>query len=127
MPEYQFTPENDEYTEVVADANFDGQVTSSEMLEILEVIKTVVHAGMREVIFLEGLKSVSITETSIALALRFRRGGAENLTPPELDALPRKRARFLMHCFANVDKIHSLAQTPFSPNFRSFVDASTWL
>jgi hypothetical protein len=126
MPEYRFTSENDEYTEVVADANFNGQITSSEMLEILEVIKTVIHSEVGEVVFLEGLKSISITETSIALALRFKRNGTEKLTPPELDALPRKRAQFLMYCFATVDRIHALAETPFSPNFRFFADVSTW-
>lgn len=127
MPDYQFSPENDDYTEVVADAIFDGELTSSEMLKVLEVIQRLVHLGKRKFIFLEGLKSVAVNETNISLGLRFRRKGIEVLTPQERDELPRNMSRFLMYCFANIDEIHTLSETPFPPNFRSFADASTWL
>jgi hypothetical protein len=126
MPDYQFSPENADYIEVVADAVFDGELTSSEILKILEVIQSLVHSSKGESIFLEGLKSIAIDKTMISLGLLFRRKGIEILTSQGRDELPRNMSRFLMHCFANIDKIHVLSETPFPPNFRSFIDASTW-
>jgi hypothetical protein len=126
MPNYRFTSENDEYTEVVADARFDDQLASSEMLEILEAIRTTIHLGSRATIFLEGLKSVSISETNISLELRFNRKGILSLAPQDRDAFPGRIVRFLMYCFATIDKIHSLSETPFPHNFRSFIDISSW-
>jgi hypothetical protein len=126
MPDYEFVSENDDYMEVIADANFGGQLSSPEILEILDAVHTAITLGVGANIFLEGLKFIAISETSISIGLRFSRKEVEKLPPQERDELPIKMSRFLMYCFANIDKIHLLSETPF-PNFRLFDNMSAWL
>jgi hypothetical protein len=118
---------SEKYFDVITEVGFEQPLNDRDTVKVLQIISDILTSRIADRLF-EGLVSLEINQTT--LCARFRYSTAAYPSPArESSGLAEEDYNrlimdFLFFFFASVDRQYRLADIPFPPSFRYFLDLS---
>lgn len=119
MKTLDFVMNSDYSSDIILTATFSELLPPSLMQDMFRELLRVFKLGMELPILFEGPVDVHVTETGIAIRLRFSQNEAdvEKLDPIIKESVPETRVHFTIHILASINRIQKVEPTPLFQAF----------
>jgi len=128
MAKFEFIEsESDDYFELNVEVSFDKSLMATDITRVLTILLDVVTNRIA-IKLIDGISSLKIDNKTLDIKFSFSKKEKDvQALSDEDEDISRLRAQLVFHIFAKIDSEYRLSDTAFPPDFRGFLDWSSYI